>query len=191
MSARKLGRPVFTAVMQEIEEGRANALIAYDISRLARNAEDGARMTAMLDSGKLRCIVTSTHIFHNNSMDKFLLVFLVAQSKLYTDSLSEVVKRGMNSKAAKGIFPGPERLGYVHHPKTKEPQPDPATMPFIVSIYEKYITCRFSLDALSKYLFRHGIKTRNGKPLGAQQVNNLLSDPFYYSAFVWCGELHQ
>jgi DNA invertase Pin-like site-specific DNA recombinase len=56
-SARTLGRPMYEEVMQALVEGKANALIAYDASRLARNAMDGARIINLLDTGKLRVIV--------------------------------------------------------------------------------------------------------------------------------------
>src|SRR5690606_30753325 len=144
--ARKTGRPVFNKVLDLIESGKANALIAWAPDRLARNAMDGARIIELIDNGKLRHLIFATYEFENSSMGKFMLGFFFAQSKLYTDSLREVVLRGMQSKADKGIYPGWAKYGYTNHPRTKEILPDPNLLRLIRMAYEYYVTGKYSLD---------------------------------------------
>ncbi len=191
-SARTLGRPMFEEVMQALEEGKADALIAYDASRLARNAMDGARIINLLDTGKLRLIVTSTSVFRNTSTDKFMLAFFFAQSKHYVDNLSELTLRGMRSKAAKGIYPSRAKMGYMNHPRSKEIIPDPVTFPLIKKAYELYVTNRYGLRDMTKLLFDLGLRApRTGKMLCKHQVVDILSDPFYYGVFNWAGETYE
>ena len=191
MSARKTGRPVFNEILSFIEAGRADALIAYDPSRLARNAVDGAKIIELIDTGKLRHIIFATYAFENTSIGKFMLGFFFAQSKLYTDNLSEVVLRGMRSRASKGVYPGRAKVGYINHPRTKEIIPDPELFPQIKKVFMLYASNRYTLGELAEEMYRLGITSRSGNPMCTQRVIDILTDPFYYSAFVWGGELYQ
>ena len=190
-SARKTGRPIFNNVLSCIGEGRADALIVYDPSRLARNAIDGAKIIELIDTGKLRHLVFATYAFENTSIGKFMLGFFFAQSKLYTDNLSEVILRGMRSRASKGVYPGKAKIGYFNHPRTKKIIPDPKQYSLIKKAFELYATDRYSLMDLSKELFQLGLTTRSGRPLSNHGIEDILTDPFYYGAFVWGGELYQ
>ena len=189
MSARRAGRPIFTEMIEMINSGKANAIIAYDPSRLARNASDGAQIIELLDSGKLIHIIFATYAFENTSIGKFMLGFFFAQSKLYTDNLSEVVIRGLSSRANKGIYPGKAKLGYLNHPRTREIIPDPDRFHLIKKSYEIYATDRYSLSAMVKEISKIGLANHSGKPLFKSQVANLLTNPFYYGGFIWSKEL--
>jgi site-specific DNA recombinase len=188
-SAKLPGRPQFNLMLDAVEAGKANAIVAYDVSRLTRNPIDGARLIGLLESGHLQRIVTTTHAYRNNSTDKFLLGFFVAESKRYTDNLSELTLRGMRSKASKGVYPGWAKLGYYNHPKTKEPLPDPEKCTLIAKAYELYATNKWSLNTLRHHLFDIGLTNRSGGVLALRQLTDLLTDPFYYGAFVWQREL--
>src|SRR5207253_2223907 len=130
--------PVFGEVLDAIERGKADALIAWDVSRIARNIEDGARIVSLMARGKLKCIVTSGGSFANQPNDVFLLNILFADGKRYVDSLSISIKRGLDSKVEKGIYPRFAPIGYCTDPKTKEIQPDPQTMPHIRQAFAMY-----------------------------------------------------
>ena len=191
MSARKTGRPVFNDMLTRIEAGEADALIVYDPSRLARNAIDGARIIELVDDGKLRHLIFATYAFENTSIGKFMLGFFFAQSKLYTDNLSEVIMRGMRSRASKGIYPSKAKIGYFNHPRTKEILPDPKLFPIIKKAFNLYVTNRYTLGELAKELHCIGLTTRSGGCLSKHGIDDILTDPFYYGAFVWGGELYQ
>ncbi|MFA5010195.1 MAG: recombinase family protein [Patescibacteria group bacterium] len=191
MSARKPGRPQFDAVLASISQGKANALLAYDASRIARNAMDGARIIELLDSGQLHQIVTATSTFKNTSTDKFMLAFFFAESKRYTDNLSELVHRGLASKLAKGIYPGKAKLGYLNHPKTHEIIPDPVRFPLIKRMFELYATGQYSMLALAKVMYGHGLKGYYETLIPKASMSGILVDPFYYGAILWKGELYR
>ena len=48
-TARKPGRPVFNAMMDDIEAGKASGILAWHPDRLARNSVDGGRIIYALD----------------------------------------------------------------------------------------------------------------------------------------------
>jgi hypothetical protein len=172
-----------------INSGKANAIIAYDPSRLARNVSDAAQIIELLDSGILKHIIFATYAFENTSMGKFMLGFFFTQSKLYTDNLSEVVIRGLFSRARKGIYPGRAKTGYINHPKTSEIIPDPDRFHLIKKAYEIYATDRYSLSDMVDEFARIGLTNPDGKSLYKSQVVKILTDPFYYGAFSWSNEI--
>src|SRR5690349_8955973 len=52
-SAKIPGRPLFNTIMDRIEAGEANGILAWHPDRLSRNGVDGGRITFALDTAKL------------------------------------------------------------------------------------------------------------------------------------------
>ncbi|MCC7479354.1 recombinase family protein [bacterium] len=190
-SAKEPGRPVFGAAIALIESGSANALLVWDPSRLSRNPVDQAKIITLMDAGLLQCVVTASMTYYNRSTDKFMLGFLMTEGKRYSDSLGEVVRRGMQSRVDKGIFPGPARLGYANNPKTKIAEPDPLVFPLIQVAFAKYLTGTCSCRDIALWLYREGVSTRQRKPFSPQHIMDMLSDHFYYGAFIYKGVLYE
>ena len=49
-TAKEPGRPVFNLMMEQIEQGKANGLLAWHPDRLARNSVDGGRIIYLVDN---------------------------------------------------------------------------------------------------------------------------------------------
>ena len=52
-SAKISGRPIFNKMIERIEHGYANAMLAWHPDRLARNSVDGGKIIYLLDGGGL------------------------------------------------------------------------------------------------------------------------------------------
>jgi len=52
-TAKVPGRPIFNAMIDRIEKGEADGILAWHPDRLARNSVDGGRIIYLLDTGKL------------------------------------------------------------------------------------------------------------------------------------------
>src|SRR3990167_10836628 len=50
-SAKIPGRPIFNEMLEKIENGEANGILAWNPDRLARNSVDGGRVIFLLDCG--------------------------------------------------------------------------------------------------------------------------------------------
>ena len=72
-TAKSLGRPIFTEVIQKIEKGEANAILSWHPDRLARNSVDGGKLIYLLDTGKLLDLKFPTFWFDNTPQGKFML----------------------------------------------------------------------------------------------------------------------
>ena len=190
-TARTPGRPVFNEMISRIEAGEADGIIAYHPDRLARNSVDGGKIMYLLDTGKLQNLLFENHWFEHSSQGMYSLYMAFAQSKYYTDNLSEVVRRGINSRLKRGIYPGAAKRGYLNHPKTKEIVPDPAKFDLVREMFELYATGTFGLEFLGEVMEEKGLYNNSGGVLSASQVQKMLKDPFYYGHFLHNGELYE
>jgi len=104
-TAKIPGRTIFNQVIEKIEKGEANGILAWHADRLARNSIDGGKIIYLLDTGKIVDLKFPTFWFDNTPQGKFMLSIAFSQSKYYVDNLSENVKRGNRQKLRKGILP--------------------------------------------------------------------------------------
>src|SRR5258708_5276958 len=65
-SAKAPGRPIFKMMLDRIERGEADGIIAWHPDRLARNAVDGGRVIHLLDMKKMNALKFATFTFENN-----------------------------------------------------------------------------------------------------------------------------
>src|SRR5882672_420022 len=119
-SAKTPGRPIFNDMMDRIEAGDAQGILAWHPDRLSRNGVDGGRITYALDTGKLSSLKFPSFWFENTSQGKFMLNMAFSQSKYYVDALSENTKSGLREKIRRGEFPGHAPIGYLNDYRTKK-----------------------------------------------------------------------
>src|SRR3990172_4940446 len=98
MTAKTPGRPIFNNLLDRIERGEANGILAWHPDRLARNSVDGGRVIYLLDCQKLRFLKCPTFWFENTPQGRFMLNVAFGQAKYYVDNLSENIRRGMRQK---------------------------------------------------------------------------------------------
>jgi site-specific DNA recombinase len=184
-SAKKPGRPVFDAMLREIERGKADGIIAWHPDRLARNSMDGGRIIYMLDQGKLKDMRFASFSFENNSQGKFMLSIIFGYSKYYVDSLSENVRRGMRTKAEKGWLPSRAPIGYLNDRETGTIVPDPDRFVIVQRLWHMILTGAESPRSILRVAAqRWGLRTRQakrsgGKFLSRSNVYALLANSFY------------
>lgn len=196
-SAKAPGRPRFAAMIERIEAGEADGVIAWAPDRLARNSIDGGRIVYLLDTGVIRDLKFSTYTFENNSQGKFMLAIMFGQSKYYSDSLSENVKRGLRTKIEQGWRPARPPIGYLTDPRTRQPVPDPARFPLVQQMFRLAATGHYSMKAIAvlardEWGFRMPENRRSrGQPIGVSTVYRLLSNPFYAGTYRWKGDMQK
>ena len=195
-SARKPGRPVFEAMLKEIERGKADGIIAWHPDRLARNSVDGGRIIYLLDGQHLKDLRFATFSFENNSQGKFMLSIIFGYSKYYVDSLSENVRRGMRTKVEKGWLPGRPPIGYLNDRDTGTVIIDPDRFQTVRKMWSLILsgseTPRSLLRVASEKwgLRTRPAKRRGGKFLSRSDIYALLGNQFYAGVIHWAGRTH-
>jgi site-specific DNA recombinase len=196
-SAKAPGRPLFNEMMKRIERGEADGVIAWAPDRLARNSVDGGLIVYLLDLGAIRDLKFATYTFENNSQGKFMLNIMFGQSKYYSDALSENVKRGNRTKAARGWRPNGAPLGYHNDPASKTIKVDPVYFPMIRRAFDMVLTGGVSAREIARIAreewgVRMPKKPRSGgQPIATSSVHKMLTNPFYAGVFIWEGQIHQ
>src|ERR1051326_6104049 len=67
------GRPLFNEMLDRIEAGDADGIIAWHPDRLARNAFDGGRIIDLIDQGLLKDLRFCTFWFEASAQGKLML----------------------------------------------------------------------------------------------------------------------
>jgi len=118
-SAKIPGRPIFNDMLNRVEQGEANGILAWHADRLARNSVDGGRIIYLLDCGRIQYLKFPTLWFENTPQGKFMLNIVFGQSKYYVDSLAENTKRGLRQKVKRGEYPSLAPIGYLNDKRIK------------------------------------------------------------------------
>lgn len=187
-SAKETGqRPVFNEIVEEIRDGKYNAILTWAPDRISRNAGDLGKIVDLMDSGKLLEIRTYGQKFSNNPNEKFLLMILGSQAKLENDNRGVNVKRGLRTRVEMGMWPGVAPLGYLnqkHMDKKCQIIIDPYRAPVIKKMFEKVAYEHYSGRKLYNWL-RHELNfyTRGNKPLTLSGIYRILDNHFYYGPF--------
>ena len=189
-TAKVPGRPVFNAMMRDIERGHVEGILAWHPDRLARNSVDGGRIIYALDTDKLRGLKFPTFWFENTPQGKFMLQIAFGQSKYYVDNLSENVKRGIRQKIRLGWFPSKPPVGYLNEPRLRTIVIDPDRAPLVRKLFEAYATDQYTIYQLRDLSERLGLVSRSGRPMFASRIPVILADQFYLGKFRLKGELH-
>jgi len=130
-TAKELGRTVFDEMLDRIEKGEAEEILARHPHHLARNSADGGQIIYLVDTGVIKELKFPTFWFENTPQRKFMLSIAFGQSKYYVDNLSENIKRGHRQKLKQGLRPQMAPLGYLNNIKTKQIYIDKEKAPLI------------------------------------------------------------
>lgn len=188
-SAKESGqRPVFQQIVADIRKGKFTGIIAWDPSRISRNAGDLGSIVDLMDQKALIDIRAHGQRFTNSPNDKFMLMILCSQAKLENDHKGENVKRGLRAKCAQGWRPGAAPLGYVHDKNADKGQKrimvDTERAPIIKQMFERVAYDNDSGRTLLTWLNNDiYFTTRTGKRIALSGIYRILKDTFYYGEF--------
>lgn len=190
-SAKIPGRPIFNAMLERIEAGEAEGILAWHPDRLARNSVDGGRIIYLLDTEVIKTLKFPRSWFENTPQGKLMLHNDFGFSKYYVDSLSENTKRGLREKVRRGEFPGRAPIGYLNDYRTRKIIVDRERAPVVKEAFDLYATGTATLDRVRAFFAERGIVSKNGHPFIRAYISQVLSNPFYYGHFCYKGEVHE
>ena len=190
-TARHPGRPIFNAMMDDIESGKASGIIAWHPDRLARNSIDGGRIIYAIDTGRLEALKFPTFWFEDTPQGKFMLQISFGQSKYYVDSLSQNVKRGIREKLRRSEFPGWAPVGYLNDPRKRIIMIDEDKAPLIRKVFKRFSQGDLTVADIHRFARDWGLTGHSGRPIALSRFVFLLSNPFYIGLFRYKGETHQ
>ena len=180
-SAKVTGRKVFGSLIESIEKGEVQGIVAWNPDRLARNSIDGGKIIYLIDEGKLLDLKFPTHWFDNTPQGKFMLSISFGQSKYYVDNLSQNVVRGLHYKLKQSVWPTIAPFGYKNDRNTRGIVLEPKISKIIKISFDKFVSGEITgIKAVQNLLTKNGILGKFGRPITLSKVKKMLSNPFYF-----------
>ncbi len=106
-------RASFDDLLQKVETGKYDGIIAWHPDRLSRNMLESGKIIDMLDNYIIKDLRFVTHQFTNNANGKMMLGMMFVFSKNYTDGMSENIMRGIDGNLEDGKSGGQYKWGYI------------------------------------------------------------------------------
>ncbi len=190
-SAMSKGRPLFNEMLNRIEAGEADGIMAWHPDRLARNAFDGGRIIDLLDEGKLHDLKFCSFWFEDTAQGKLMLNLAFGQSKYYSDNMSVNIRRAQRQKTSQGVWSWKAPVGYFNEPKLRTVVLDPARAPLIKTAFEMYGSGQYTITRLREVMNAKGLRNYEDRVMSLSRYQHFLKNPFYYGVFILHGEMHQ
>lgn len=179
------GRPLFNELLNDIRDGKFDAILTWAPNRLSRNAGDLGSLVDLMDSNTLTTIRTHSQSFSNNPNEKFLLMILCSQAKLENDNRAINVKRGIRAKCEMGWRPCMPPIGYYTRASTggvRDTIIDEERAPYVQQMFEMCAAGK-SGRHIKQWLIDSDVKTRKGNTISLSMVYKMLKSTFYYGEF--------
>ncbi|QEC77384.1 recombinase family protein [Mucilaginibacter ginsenosidivorax] len=189
-SAKRPGRPGFNSLIRQIKAGKVNGIVTWAPHRLSRNSVDIGDIINLFDTGRLREIVTESHVYRNNPMDIFMLGFHCLQAKFENDNKALDVKAGMTKCAQLGIFPGRPPLGYLPDKGgikgARKREIDPIAFPVVRKMWEALLARTHTpTQIINIAINKWGLRNAAGQKPALSTAYSIFHNTFYYGEYEW------
>ncbi|HEV2619254.1 MAG TPA: recombinase family protein [Acidobacteriaceae bacterium] len=157
-------------------------LLVWKVDRLARNVGDHYNIKAALLKHNVR-VVSVTEPIDAKPEGKLLETILAGFAQFDNDLRAARTVQGMRRKLEEGLFPWCAPLGYRSTTRgEKKTQPDIAEQPafgLLQRAWNEFATGRYTKAEILRLMTGWGLRTRAGKPVSNQSLDQIFRDPFY------------
>jgi DNA invertase Pin-like site-specific DNA recombinase len=185
-------REKFTAMIEAIKSGNANAILTWKPDRICRNPLEGGIVLQLLQDGIIKEIRTPLGDVYTPDSDHLILQIHFGMANQYSRLLSQNVKRGLSRKAKdRHEYPKPAPLGFEGFGERgqRNIRPHPLEAPLILKAFKLAATGVYSLNHILDELHEAGLRTKKDKKISKSHMRSILVCPTYYGNFYHNGEL--
>ncbi|HEY4963312.1 MAG TPA: recombinase family protein [Candidatus Saccharimonadales bacterium] len=193
-------RKVFDEMMKGIEDGKYDAILAWNPDRLARNMIEGSHILNFIDSGTIQDLKFVTHYFTNDASGKMLLGISFVMADYYSRNLSQNVTRGVRKGLKEGKSAGTPIHGYIrgedsiYHPDNEDGSKN---FDLICDAWKMRKENK-SLESIATYMnnngyariYKEGAEKAGKKVLMSDKIlsDRVFPNPFYYGILIQKGK---
>lgn len=187
-SGATLDRPGLQKLLREGEAGRFDLLLVYKVDRVARSVRGLAQIIERLDEAGV-LFRSATEPFDTASpAGRMMVQMLGVFAEFERATIVERVIAGMERKAARGEWAaGQVPYGYTKHPRLHFLVPDPAEVPVVRIIFERYADRMEGAQTIARWLAERGYRTRRGVPFNPKAVLTILRNRVYVGEIFFRG----
>jgi len=171
-------RPIFLEMINFLEDTKEDyGIICWKIDRLSRNPIDSGKIQWLLQQGRIKAIQTSDRQYLPS--DNVLLLNIEgSMANQFILDLSKNVKRGIQTKIEKGLWPNFAPIGYLNDGKGGI-SVDKVRARYIKKIFKLYSTGNYTMKELANQMFKEGFRSRSNIKYHKSKIYKLLKDSFY------------
>jgi len=173
-------RPVFQEAIKDALAGKYDVLVVHKIDRFSRKLRITLEYFEKLGKAGVGFVSIQNQIDYSTPSGKFMLVMQGGLAELYSDNLSEEVKKGLDERKEQGLYNGLLPFGAVKGPDGI-PIPDPDTFPGLLLAFELSATGKSDRD-VAHAVNAKGYRTvgsRGGQPFKNSSLRWILRNRFY------------
>ncbi len=189
-------RPLFTEMMERIENGEATGILCWQINRLSRNPVDSGQINWLLQQGVIESIRTFEREYQPS--DNVLLLSVESgMANQFVLDLSKNVKRGLQSKLEKGWKPGLAPVGYLNDLMDHTLVKDQERFDLLRRAWDEMLTGNYTVSEILEKLnnewgFRSFKRKRTGGlPLALSGLYKIFTNLFYTGLFEFKGKEYE
>ncbi len=109
-------RPVFQEAIEDALAGKYDVLVVHKIDRFSRKLRITLEYFEKLGKAGVGFVSIQNQIDYSTPSGKFMLVMQGGLAELYSDNLSEEVKKGLDERKEQGLYNGLLPFGAVKGP---------------------------------------------------------------------------
>lgn len=190
MSAAKPGRPLFNQMVQDLQDGKYQGLVAWHPDRLGRNSPDASIIIWLIQQGIIQDLRFCNFYFEPTPEGIMMLQMIMSQAQYYSAKLSKDVKRGNAKKRSLGGTTGVAPMGYINDTVNHTIIPDPERFDMVRRAFDLMLTGNFSVPEIvdimnNEWGFRLlKRKKSGGGPVSRQGIYNVFRNKIYAGIIV-------
>ncbi len=189
-------RSGFSCLTQAIASGKAGAIFALEVSRLARCSQDWQRLLALCAVARVVVVDEQAIYDPQNGDDKLLLDFKGTMSEAELHWLSLRLRGAMNSRAKRGELRFTPPTGFVWGGHGFEKDPDLAVQSAIGMLFDRFTiepsagsVVRWAREAKyripTQHSFADGTNELTWSELSASRLREILKNPIYAGVYAY------
>ena len=186
-TAAKLGRPLFTRMMKQLQAKKASGVIIHKIDRGARNLKDWSDLGTLIDQG------VEVHFAHESldlqarggRLSADIQAVIAAD---YIRNLRQETIKGIYGRLKQGQYPFNAPIGYVNNGPGKLKTIDPIQGPIVRKAFELYASGKYNIETLVTHMEQMGLKGMKKKRVARNSISILLNNTFYMGIIEVKGE---
>lgn len=160
-------RETFKKMLDRIDSGEADGIIAWHPDRLSRNEVDASSLTWRIRKGTIKDLKFASFSFDNSPEGIMMLQMTMSQSQYFSAKLSKDVKRGNDKKRKIGGITGVAPQGYLNDRINKSIYKDPERFPLIRQAVDLMLTGEYSVQQILNIMNDEwGYRTVQRKKIG-------------------------
>ena len=183
-------RPLFSEMIKLLENSSEEyGIICWKIDRLSRNPIDSGKIQWLLQQGKIKVIQTSDRQYLPS--DNVLLLNIEgSMATQYILDLSKNVKRGIQTKIEKGLWPNFAPIGYLNDGKGGL-LVDKVRARYIKKIFKLYATGNYTMKELADLMYKERFRSRSNIKYHKSKIYKIINDSFYCGQMQFHGKIYE